>query len=209
MRGWNRLRLKGKEQTIPDLCPNCLGATTHRFRYGYKGWKGMLTNTTYFQTFYYCEPCMNQADSAMGLGGWTVLGVILGIITFGVTLAVSAEAWRDPQTRLVPDAMVALGMILALLAGALPTLGIRALAKFIKQKRHPKTQAQAVWGPAAFYAGSGVMDMQNQCVYLIARREWAAEMVRLNPEQVDDAAYQAWVGQPRPESPTQGRPFGG
>lgn len=208
MRGWNRLRLKGKEQAIPDLCPNCLGATTHRFRYGYKGWKGMLTNTTYYQTFYYCEPCMNQADSAMDLRGWTIFSVILGVITFIGTLIVTVDVWRDPQTKLVPEAMATLGMVLAVLAGVVPVLGVRALAKFIKQKRHPRTQAQAVWGPAAFYAGSGLMDMQNQCVYLVARREWAAELVRLNPEQVDDASYQSWVGQPRPESSSQSRPFG-
>jgi len=209
MRGWHRLRLKGKEQVIPDICPNCLGPSTHRFRYSYRGWKGMLTNTNYFQSFYYCEPCMNQADSAMGLNGWTILGIVFGIFTFVATLVLTVDTWRDPETKVVPDSMITLGMSLAALGGAAVVFGVRALAKFIKKKRFPKTEAQAVWGPAAFYAGSGFLDMQNQCVYLAARREWLADLVRLNPEQVDDATYQTWVGQPRPNIPDQSRPFGG
>ncbi len=51
------------------------------------------------------------------------------------------------------------------------------------------------------------MDMQDQSVYLAARREWMAELVRLNPDQVDAATYQAWVGEPPPAG--TGRPFGG
>ena len=209
MRGWNRLRLKGKEQVIPNLCPNCLGPSSHRFRYGYKGWKGMLTNTTYYQSFYYCEPCMKQADSAMGMFGWTFLGVLMGFAAFLTTLITTADAWRDPVTQVTPGSMVTLGMTLSVLAGAGVLFGFRFLVKWIKQKRHPKTEAQAVWGPAAYYAGSGFMDMQNQCVYLVARREWVAELVRLNPEQVDPATYQSWVGQPPPARAAEDRPFGG
>lgn len=209
MGSWHQVRLKGKEQVIPELCPNCLGPSTHRFRYGYKGWKGMLTRTTYYQSFYYCEPCMNQADSALGLNNWSIFGFILGLIAFVSVLIATSEAWRDPQTRKVPDHLMTLGLILGASAAALALFGIRGLAKLIKQKKYPKTEAQAVWGAAAFFVGSGFMDMQNLAVYRAVRREWMAELVRLNPQQVDDATYQSWVGQARPAAAPEGRPFGG
>ncbi len=206
---WHQLRLKGKEQVMPELCPNCLGPSTHRFRYGYKGWKGALTNTTYYQSFYYCEPCMNQADSALGLNGWTILGAVIGFIAFLIVAIASADAWRDPATKRVPEYLVTISMILGALVAAGCIYGVRALAKLIKQKKYPKTEAQIVWGPAAFYVGSGFMDLQDQAVYKAARKEWIAELVRLNPQQVDDAMYQSWVGQPKPAAPAQARPFGG
>ncbi len=34
---WTAIKLKGKSQVIPPICPNCMAPATVSFRYGYKG----------------------------------------------------------------------------------------------------------------------------------------------------------------------------
>lgn len=206
---WHRIRLKGTEQVMPDACPNCMGPSTHHFRYGYKGWKGWLTRTTYYQTFYYCEPCMKQADSALGLGGWSFFGGVLGFFAWLAVTISLAEAYRDPETHRVPDLIMALVFLLGTAVAVGIVMGIRFLVKAIKQRRHPLKEGQAVWGVAAYYTGSGFLDVQSLASYKAVRREWLAEMVRLNAQQVDDATYQAWVGEAKPAPEPEARPFGG
>lgn len=210
MTQWQTVQLKGQQQVMPRVCPNCLAPSTHSLRYGYKGWKGWLTRTTYYQTFYYCEPCCDQADSALGLSTWGFWMGFLGVIGGFVGLAVFADAFRDPVTHRVPEDKMVLAMALAVAASALLFGGVYALVRTLKRRRFPPREGQILWGPAAYYTGGGFMDLTGKyAVYRVARSEWARELVRDNPEQVDDATYQALVGAARPSAPAvEERPFG-
>ncbi len=208
---WTAIKLKGKSQVIPPICPNCMAPATVSFRYGYKGLKGWLTRTTYYQSFNYCAPCHKQADSALGLVGWGIAFGILGFFAFIAFLVISVDAanpYRDPVTHNASDLVVAISMAAAVLAAVIVSVGLWFLVRAIKRKRHPLKPEQAVWGPAAYYTGSGVLDVQSYSSYKAARREWLAELIKANPAQVDDDTYVSFVGAARPE-PASARPFGG
>jgi hypothetical protein len=211
MATWASVKLKGKSQVIPPICPNCMAPATVSYRYGYKGLKGWLTRTTYYQTFNYCDPCHKQADSAQGLMGWALGLSILGVAAFVVFLVLLVDftaPYRDPETHKASDLTAVLVMIAAILAAAVLCGGLWWLVRAVKRKRHPMSAGQAVWGPAAYYTGSGVLDVQSYSSYKAARREWLAELIKANPAQVDDDTYVSYVGASKPETGAA-RPFGG
>jgi hypothetical protein len=211
MATWTSVKLKGKSQVIPRICPNCMAPATVSYRYGYKGLKGWLTRTTYYQSFNYCDPCHKQADSAQGLKGWAIVFGILGFFVFIGFLVLSTDLmapYRDPETHALSEAAAALSIIATVIAAAVISGGLWWLVRAIKRKRHPMKPEQAVWGPAAYYAGSGVLDVQSYSSYKAARREWLAELIKANPAQVDDDTYVSYVGAARPEAGAA-RPFGG
>jgi hypothetical protein len=211
MATWPSVKLKGKSQVIPRICPNCKAPAAVSHRYGYKGLKGWLTRTTYYQTFNYCGPCGKQADSALGLQGWAFGLAILGFFACIGFLALSVEStaqFRDPVTHEASSLVAALSIIAAILAAAVISGGLWWLVRTIKRKRHPMRPEQAVWGPAAYFTGSGVLDVQSHSSYKAARREWLAELIKENPAQVDDDTYVSYVGAARPEA-VNARPFGG
>jgi hypothetical protein len=211
MATWTSVKLKGKSQVIPPICPNCMAPSTVSYRYGYKGLKGWLTRTTYYQTFNYCSPCCKQADSALGLQGWVFGLSILGVAAFVVFLVLLVEftaSHRDPETHKASDLATALIMIASGLGAVAVSGGLWWLVRTIKRKRHPMRPEQAVWGLAAYYTGSGVLDVQSYSSYKAARREWLAELIKANPAQVDDNTYVSYVGASKPETGAA-RPFGG
>lgn len=209
MAAWTTVKLKGNQQVIPRTCPNCLGPTSHSLRYGYKGWKGWLTRTTYFQTFYYCEPCCDQAQSAGGLSTLAFWMGLLGMISSFILMAVFAEPFRDPATHRLPDDKMMLGAALGILVAGLVFGGIYAIVRAVKRRRYPPKDSQVVWGPAVYYTGGAFLDVLGKhAVYRAARREWAVALVRENPDQADEATYQELVGAPRPVQAPDQRPFG-
>jgi hypothetical protein len=211
MAAWPSVKLKGASQVIPRICPNCMAPATASCRYGYKGLKGWLTRTTYYQTFNYCDPCHKQADSALGLQGWVFGLSILGFFAFIVFLVLSVQytdRLRDPETHTLSELATALSIGAAILAAVIVSGGLWWLVRAIKRKRHPSRPEQAVWGLAAYFTGSGVLDLQSLSSYKAARREWLAELIKANPEQVDDDTYVSYVGVAKPET-GNARPFGG
>lgn len=208
---WTSIKLKGKSQVIPPICPNCMAPATVSFRYGYKGLKGWLTRTTYYQSFNYCAPCHKQADSALGLFNWGIVFAIVGFFVFIGLLVLSvqmSDPYRDPVTHKASDLLTLLCMAGSVLAAAVISGALWYLVRTIKHKRHPLKPEQAVWGPAAYYTGSGVLDVQSFASYKAARREWLAELVKANPAQVDDDTYVSYVGASKPQA-AGARPFGG
>ena len=206
---WTRLALKGTSQTIPPVCPNCLGKADQEIRYGYKGIEGWLTRTTYYQTFSYCDVCRPQAASASGLRGW---GIFLGFIGFFVMIGAAVaiiDALRDPATgkgsTLSANLSIAGGAAVGILAWVLLYL----LVRFVKRQRHPRRPGQAVWGCAAFYTGAPRFGLDSgTAVYIAARPEWIAALAQANPAQLDERTYAQVTGQQRPEPSPASRPFG-
>jgi hypothetical protein len=206
---WTRVVLKGRAQVIPSICPICLGAADQKIRYGYKGLEGWLTRTTYYQTFAYCEACHPQVVSATRLRRWGYFGVVVGCLALIPILLTFSSLLKDPATGKTTDAAINVGMAVA----GLLSLGIAVLiywvARTLKRRRHPLRPGQAVWGPGAFYTGSARMGLSSgTAVYRAARPEWAAALLKANPEQVDDATYQALTGAARPTTTPDSRPFG-
>jgi hypothetical protein len=144
--------------------------------------------------------------------GWWAFGfAVLGFLAFIGFLVLFVEftaSSRDPETHKASDLTTALVMIASILAAVVISGGLWWLVRTIKRKRHPMRPEQAVWGPAAYYTGSGVLDVQSYSSYKAARREWLAELIKANPAQVDDDTYVSYVGASRPEA-GNARPFGG
>ena len=206
MSQWSLVKLNGKSQVIPKVCPNCLQPSAQEFRYGYKGLKGWLTRTTYYQSFNYCEPCLKQARSAMGLGTWAFFLVMLGLVSAIISSIALDEAFRDPgAAQSTAGGLVLLGPV----GSAAIFVGLYFLVRKVKRGRYPLRPEQALWGPAVFYVGSGFMDLQNRSAYKAVRREWIAALIQANPEQADEGTYQAFVGMPKPPAAPVNRPFGG
>jgi hypothetical protein len=138
-----------------------------------------------------------------------VLAGILAFIGWIPLMVVFTDRVRDPGTGRPTDFAAGLAVtaavVLALGGGILFYLAIRAL----KRRRRPLRPDQAVWGLAAFYTGGTHLGFSSaNAVYQAARLEWIAALVKANPEQVDDAAYQALLGAARPSSAPGARPFG-
>ena len=125
---------------------------------------------------------------------------ILGIV---FSLVALAQIRNDPRSQ---DGW---GMAVAGLLSAGMAVLVYWVARTLKRRSHPLRPGQLVWGPGAFYTGSARMGLSsNTSVYKAVRPEWIAALARANPEQVDDAAYQALTGSARPAVPPDSRPFG-
>ncbi len=206
---WTRVVLKGKAQVIPPICPICLGEADQKIRYGYKGLEGWLTRTTYYQTFTYCQACRPQVISATRLRRWGYFGAVVGGIALIPLLLALSSLLKDPATGKASDTAVNVGMA----AAGLLSLGVAVLvywvARTLKRRRHPLRPGQVVWGPGAFYTGSARMGLSSgTSVYKAVRPEWAAALLKANPEQADAATYQALPGAARPTASPDSRPFG-
>jgi hypothetical protein len=208
-RNWTRVAMKGKAQVIPATCPNCLGAAERKYRYGYKGIEGWLTRTTYYQTFSYCERCHPQAISAAGLRRWGIFAGIFAFFAWIPLLIALTDAARDPVTGLATglrgDLAIAASVALALCAGGV----IYGAARGLKHRRYPKRPEQAIWGLAVFYTGGMHLGFNTSyAVYKAVRPEWIVQLLKANPEQVEEAVYQNLVGEARPSLVPAARPFG-
>jgi hypothetical protein len=208
-RQWTRVVLKGRAQVIPAVCPNCLQAADQKYRYGYKGLQGWLTRTTYYQTFTYCPACHPQAVSHLGLRRWGVFAGVMALL-FSIPLLVGIVDFLKPRlTGWSTDFQMFVTFVLAALGGLCIWALIYFTARRIKQGRRPLRPEQAVWGLAAFYTGGTHLGFSSSTsVYKAARPEWIAALVKANPDQVDDATYQCMVGDARPGTTGNERPFG-
>jgi len=195
MANWPSQKLKGESQVLPRVCPNCLREANVELRYGYKGLKGWLTNTTYYQSFLYCEPCADQVMAQRKLGLFRFWFCVLGF--FGGLIAFAFAA--DTKEHSVLPLLAPIAVIAVLVAGY-------RLIRSIKRKKSPKRDDQAVWGIAAVYYGSG-LDMSSS-IFRAARPEWLAALVAANPDKVDDDTFQKVVGRAKPTADPNG-PFGG
>ena len=206
---WTRIVMKGRAQVIPPICPICLGPADQKLRYGYKGLEGWVTRTTYYQTFTYCADCQPQVASATRLRRWGYFGVVVGGIALIPLLLALSSLVKDPATGKVSDLALNVGMAVAGLLSAGMAVLVYWVSRTLKRRSHPLRPGQLVWGPGAFYTGSARMGLSsNTSVYKAVRPEWIAALARANPEQVDDAAYQALTGSARPAVPPDSRPFG-
>ncbi|MDE3033862.1 MAG: hypothetical protein KGI56_09375, partial [Acidobacteriota bacterium] len=159
-----------------------------------------------YQSFHYCEPCWKQAKSALGLGTWTFVLVLFGAFSTLILAAAIAGTSRNPENQGSGPGVLLLLAPAALLAAF---AGLFLLIRGVKHRRYPLRESQVAWGPAAFYVGSGFLDVQGHSTYKALRREWVALLVKANPEQVDDETYQAFANAPKPSVSPGTRPFGG
>jgi len=210
---WPKVALKGESQTIPRLCPNCLKEAEVELRYCYIRPWDVLRPTRYFQSFRYCAGCGAAAAAHLrhlGRTGWLLKapGAILALVGSCAGAAALTEAVlpgsRDPAVR---GPVAAAGFAAGLAAVGLLAGLFAWWSKKAALRRSPPREGQAVWGVAAYYTGSTLLDLLGGSkVYRAARPEWLAALVRANPDQVDDATYRQLVGAEKPARQPQ-RPF--
>ncbi len=195
---WPSTMLKGQQQSIPRICPNCLAPTTVSYRYGYRSAFWFFSRTTYYQTFYYCAGCEPMMDAWLKWrkwGGWMFLFTI-----FAVGGGAAAGAALAKGTGAAVGAIV-LGVGIWVLF-----FSLRARDKGKLTKR----PEQAVeWGAAAYYTGDSFFSLGFSQVYKAAREEWIRELVKRNPEAVTDAEYLRVLGEPKPAPAPDQKPFAG
>lgn len=199
---------------MPRVCPNCLRPAEFDARYCYTHQFPLflLDRTQYWQTFYYCGGCMEQLEAYFGSEKWKGRLIVLGILgLFGAMFAgvLLVDTLRPPEGEPASDLVGWLGLapLIAWIAGW--WLLNRAIQRTY-ERRQPRHAHQAAWGPAAFYVGDGALGFGHPQtrVYRAARREWLQELVRANPDQIDEAQYQSIVGEAKPaEVPV--KPFAG
>jgi len=197
---WTSVTLKGKSQVIPRVCPATLRPGTHALRYGYSGLLYFINRTTYYQTFNYAEDaargvqnCLKHRNRRFWI--W-LLGIILGIP--GAYIALYVIPFLHP---ILPVMNYLLGPLILILLVAL-TLRSRRAA----WAKGPKPEDAQVWGPSAYYTGSGLNILGTTAVFKAHRPEWIRALVEANPDQVDDATYARITGSARP-IPDGRKPF--
>jgi len=210
---WPKVALKGTSQVIPRVCPNCLHEADVSLRYCYIRPWDVFRPTRYFQSFRYCGTCAPAAEADLKhhrrtdwLRRVPGLMVVLFAAVLSTLLIVDAvlPGSHDPKERSPVAAVAFAGSVAA--AVLLAWLCVRWSGKSAL-RRCPRQPGQAVWGVAAYYTGSPILDLLgNSKVYRAARPEWLAALVRANRDQVDDATYRLIAGEERPPRDTR-RPF--
>lgn len=175
------------EAKIPAVCPNCAGAATVDLRYGHPGLLGPLSKTTYYQTFRYCPYCAEQAGAALSISAsvrwFGLLGFFLGAVLFVAIKEVVFGGFSTGIAAYAPG--IGFGL------GGAAALGLWVVYRKRKRAKYPLKDNQTIWGPAAYHAGSK---------YLAVRAEWIHAFVKLNPGLIDEATYERWIGERKPQS---------
>lgn len=196
---WPSTMLKGQQQSIPRICPNCLSSpTTVSYRYGYRSPFWFLSRTTYYQTFYYCAGCEPMMDSWLywqKWGGWMFL---LTLAAAGAGAAAGAAVAKGPGAG-IGALVFAIGLWVLFL-----TLRARA-----KGRLTTRPEQSVPWGPAAYYTGDSFFSLGLSQVYKAAKEEWIRELVKRNPDSVTDAEYLRVLGEPKPAPAPAEKPFAG
>jgi hypothetical protein len=184
---WPMIEVKGGAVVVPQVCPNCMGDGTWRWRHGHKYF---LSNTTYYQTFYYCDACSDILSNERRIGRlqW-LIGIPLFLCLVGLEILV---AWTWPQAG--SD-----GIWLA--AGTLPLLVPIIVGYLIGYRmRAAKPLPAHALGrtPAAYYTGKTFAGLGGRDVYRARRQEWLDLLVRANPDQVRGEEYAQRTGEAKP-----------
>jgi hypothetical protein len=198
---WSHVRLGGYHHTIPEVCPNCLAEAHEPVRCFHKG----LFSCFYYplgpagQTFFYCEGCVEAARAGVRcdrLGrflAWCpclflVTGLFFCVARLIARLIVGLVGPLNVDWEAVPSYT---GLVVFFVGTAVSWRLTTAGYRRILRQRHPKTDAQAVWGVAAYYT-----DSDN---YKAARPEWIEALVRCNPGSVKPKVYRRITGEDPPD----------
>ena len=196
---WPSVKLSSGSVIMPRTCPNCLAPSTWNWRYGYRSALWILSRTTYYQTFYYCEDCAKQLKryfrwrSVTGFFGFFMyIAAVVGTLIFADNLKLPTKGLG-----------LALGIGLTVAAVALVWAGLRGVRTAIlsRQKLNDK---QAGYGPAAYYTGPSLGVLGGGEIYKSLRPEWLRALIEANPALVDDETYRREVGR---EKPAKQKPF--
>jgi hypothetical protein len=200
---WPSVALSGEGQTIPPVCPNCMGPAEVQYRYAYRSPFFFFSRTSYFQSFGYCRRCEPLMDAYFRWQGKGCLVYVLYIAAIGGGVAAAASV-AGKGRPLEGNPVVFTALLLApvvLLWFLLRTWRRSLLAK------HPLQEGQLRQGPAAYYTGQTMGGLGNKHVYRALRPEWLAALVRANPGSVDAATYARVTGE-QPPTPSDRKPFG-
>jgi len=181
MAEWHSIDFSRNAQVIPPLCPSCLASaampvrTTHLF-----------LNQRYTQTFYYCEPCGKQTESAPSLFFSALIGLLLGAFAGNAfALGMYSKLSEAMKSNSVVNALPLIMMV----SGA---VGLPWWRRRSALRRFPLREGQAAWGPAAYYVGTPGFGFGGGARYKALRPEWIREFVRLNADQADAATCGRW-----------------
>jgi len=202
---WPSAKLKGNSQVIPRVCPNCMKPTEIYYRYGYTGPFYILSRTTYYQTFYYCKPCGESMEKKWKYDKWRFwVRLLLSLVSFFAFLGIMLSIPKPGEAMgSVMASVFAVGLI------ASPFIVFFGLGLFFNNlydRKNPLRPDQVSCGPAVYYAGKAILGMFGPNIYSALRPEWLQELVKLNPDQVDPAAYKTLIGQDKPASGSK-KPF--
>lgn len=184
---WPMVEVKGGSVVVPQVCPNCMSEGTWRWRYGHSYF---LSNTTYYQTFYYCEACSNVMTNERRIRRlqWLVgIPLLLGLVGIEVLVASNSPQGEAGGVWYVAGA---LALAAPFVVGYLIGRKLRAAKPLPPNALGRK--------PAAYYTGKTFGGLGGRDVYRARRREWLDLLVRANPDQVPGQVYAQRTGEAKP-----------
>ena len=193
---WPRVALMGYGCTMPAVCPSCLAEAHEPVRCFHKD----LFSCFYYpfgpaaDTFFYCEACAEAARAGVRCDRlrryltYLFPLLVLAFVVAGVMgLIVRLSGPLNAHWKSLPESVK---LVVWFLGTALLWRLVVGGYRRIQRKRYPKTDAQVVWGVAAYYTC-----WDN---YKAARPEWIEALVRCNPERVKDKVYRRITGEDPP-----------
>ena len=190
---WQRVGLSGYTHTIPPVCPNCMAPADVPVRCHHKELFMCFFHPfgPAGQTFFYCEECADGARAGVRCDRlkrhltWVIsLVALMGVLSLilGPLIGPGGPLW--PHWEPVPQPVKLLTIL-----GGIVLLWWLVVGTYRRsqKRRFPKSDAQAVWGVAAYYTG-----LDN---YKAARPEWLAALVRSNPDLVSDRTRRRVLGE--------------
>ena len=172
---WPRIEVKSGAVVVPKLCPNCMAEATTERRDGHKY---LISNTRYYQTFYYCGECHDvlRHETRTGVLQW-LIGVPL-CIALALLLAMVADTLPESTSPATRALGIATPVVVPIIVGFL----IGMLRR--RSKRLPASALGRT--PAAFYTGRSGAGLGDNDVYRARRQEWLDALVRANPDKVSE-----------------------
>lgn len=171
---------------VPYVCPNCMAEGTAGYRTAHNYF---LSNTTHYQTFWYCQPCLSAIRHESGTSFLKWLAAIATGIGIAALLA---------QSQIDPTILAVLSLAAAIGAGAI-VVALRRMGK-------PLPAGGLGRRPVAYYTGQSFGGFGTRDIYRARRPEWLNLLVRANPDKATDESYSALTGQARPAM-TKEKPF--
>jgi hypothetical protein len=169
---------------VPAICPNCMAEATvgHRTDHQY-----FLSNTTHYQTFWYCRDCFDAIRHEPVALKWLiaiVAGAAAGFVLF--------------QANIGEHVAIVATTGIAILAGVMTLV--------VRRRAYPLPNGALGRRPPAYYTGQSLGGFGTRDIYRARRPEWLNLLVRANPDKSTDASYSELTGQAKPEV-TKEKPF--